>query len=91
MKNDFYPGQRVRAIRGPSDGVDVNAFSLAMVGKHGVIDGDRYLDDGIWRWPVQWDLGPHTDTAEGWIEPIYDGSQKISWSECAWQPTREKA
>jgi hypothetical protein len=21
-----------------------------------------------------------------WLEPIYDGNEPVSWSECAWQP-----
>lgn len=87
MKDLFYVGQRVKVIQCKS--------MPSLVGREGVIVAPRkrYED---WEYGVWWGYTTTIEPdcyrpAEHCLEPIYDGDEKTSWSECAWQPHKEHA
>jgi hypothetical protein len=50
--------------------------------------------DGTWVCGYMLDAEPIHGTSgvvirEEWLEPVYDGGEKSSWSECAWKPQTE--
>lgn len=32
-------------------------------------------------------LHPHWSARPEWLRPIYNGDEKVSWSDCEWKPT----
>jgi hypothetical protein len=81
----FRVGQKVRVIhtKWPENGY--------LVGREGVVTGFGPFDSVTTD--IRCELpGRGQDGVFGseYLAPIYDGYDKVSWSECLWQPTPEK-
>ncbi len=93
MKELFWIGQRVRLKQ-------ASTLEAIPRGAIGTITQPQHWANGLrtqkpqFGYSVALDLYPHPHTEySGWLvpekflEPIYDGDQTSSWSECAWRPS----
>lgn len=83
----FFVGQRVRlVVCGPNHLGDTGTIT-ALYPPTRLPFFSGFLVDC----DVAWDDGyPNPAMATSRLEPIYDGNEKTSWSECLWQPTPER-
>lgn len=75
MADKFRAGQRVRIVD--------SKFYPECVGNVCVIAGQPYLN---YFDKKMYPLVDELDAAEECLEPVDDGSEKSSWSECLWKP-----
>jgi hypothetical protein len=94
VKDKFYVGQRVR-IKWSAKPERVGMHATVTSGltwinhhDHGLVLCHCIAIDGIGEWNTN---GTVISYLPQNLEPVYDGDQKISWSECVWQPKKETA
>ena len=81
----FKVGDRVRIVRGTISGPPADV----RVGDETIVVSDLIVIDGILMHRLN-ERGFVYATPEC-LEPIYDGHEKTSWSECAWKPNQVRA
>lgn len=85
MSRKFSVGQRVRIVkvdrRTDLLGTETVITAIDRAGLHEI---DIPSDIDVDYWPHFWCRAEQ-------IEPIYDGNEKVSWSECAWKPKKVRA
>jgi hypothetical protein len=84
MADKFRLGQKVRLIKA--------MFNKQDIGKILIIESKKvkYNFNPIGIFPgykVSGGSGLYDHAPESWLEPVYDGDEKSSWSECAWKPS----
>lgn len=87
-KDLFWVGQRIRITKGR---VDLRPVLSELLGQPGTVtDGRKIREEPIQSYAIKLDNFPGEFAAvQEALEPLYDGDQKISWSECAWKPKKE--
>lgn len=88
----FNVGDRVRVIR--SDALPSHAGKETVVTEVMGLAYHAHPDfpDDIWYCTgLQFSDGEGCVFPAGALEPIYDGNEKVSWSECAWKPNSVSA
>ncbi len=93
MKELFWIGQRVRLKQASTqEAIPRGAIGTITEPQHWALGW--HSQKPIFGYSVALDAYPHPEPEKysGWLvqekylEPIYDGDQASSWSECAWRP-----
>jgi hypothetical protein len=88
VADKFRVGQKVRLIKSgryPHLAGAICTVIRPQVWHHNVILNESWLGYTVDIEILNGKLCP----AEDYLEPIYDGDEKSSWSECAWKPQTE--
>lgn len=91
MKLLFTAGQRVAIKRGARHSGVASAV-IVPIGTAGTVMATKDIPEGV-AYHVLFDTAKSEhmtgmfSCSEHQLVPLYDGNQKISWSECAWVPS----
>lgn len=83
MSRKFSVGDRVRVVNG------VTSHGPSLIGLETIVVSNLVCIEGNWvhRLNEKGHVYAHPST----LEPIYDGTEKASWSDCVWQPKQVRA
>lgn len=91
----FYVGQRVRIV-GAINLTQFNGREATVVARVYSATARPGYEHG-WALSIDHEVPPPTNGARSWapwqdyqLAPAYDGNEKVSWSECLWQPSPER-
>lgn len=98
MSRKFEVGDRVRIVRSiySPERVGTETVVVALIPAQGwweaVVRGLIQLGEEVCMLdiPVEPNYSGYA-APHAWLEPVYDGNDLVSWSECLWQPLSVKA
>jgi hypothetical protein len=89
MMDKFRVGQKVRIIKAVHNPELLGVVCVITEEKRertSFIDGHKWQGYGVDIDVIRSNRKIHVCPSEHSIEPVYDGDEKSSWSECAWKP-----